>query len=366
MVTAFCALTFFVFVTVTEAAARWLASAILSGEYDLLAALVFVSNDETTMYMSVPTDISPELLAAFKKVESKFKQHRQYARYLCKIMNIVCRCAFLLQPRGGEEFVMVLDLPEHLFNLDHNTTETTAETWRRLRRNFPEVFRLVAMAKRVVNLMVNDNGVQNLRWYARQVRDADGEAWLRSQCDVHQGHSAMGAALDTVKGMFSGITNTSLAMSSANSLEVLRRGIRVLGRIRIKVIKCSVVPPLSPGAKRYRTAVIQSFLKPALHGVSALVRAFILISTLNGDWRQEEVIYHYCVEGCCEGFSFIDIFEQLVVDALVPHLCPTCRRGRWMGTLHPVDWLGILFAIHAIGSLVIPPWCRKLSAIAVH
>ena len=361
LLTAFCALTFFVFLMVTEAAARWLISAILAGDFELLAAFVFVSNDETSMYMSVPTDISPELLAAFKKVESKYKHREQYARYLCRIMNIVCRCSFLLKSRAGEEHIFVLELPEHLFNLDHNTTETTAETWRRLRQNFPTVFRLVGMALRVVYLMVNDNGVQNLRWYAKQLRDETNAGWLRSQCDVHQGHSAMGAALDTVKGIFSGITNTSLAMASSNSLEVLRRGIRILGRVRIKVVKCSVVPPLSPGAQRYRVAIIQSFLRPAIHGVSALVRAFVLIVLLNGDWRQEEVLYHYCVEGCCVGISFNDVFDQLIVDSLVSCLCPTCRRGRWMGTLHPVDWMGILFGIHAIGSLVIPPWCRELN-----
>ena len=61
------------------------------------------------------------------------------------------------------------------------------------------------------------------------------------------------------------------------------------------------------------------------------------------------------------GISFNDVFDQLIVDSLVSCLCPTCRRGRWMGTLHPVDWMGILFGIHAIGSLVIPPWCRELN-----
>ena len=361
LLTSFCALAFFVFVIATEAVARWLISAVLSGEYDLRAAIVFVSNDETAMYMSVPTDVSPELLAAFRQVESKFK-NRKYARYLCKVMNIVCRCCFLLKSSDGEEHCVVLELPECLFNLDHNTTETTTETWKRLQRSFPQTFRLVRMAKRIIHLMINDNGVQNLRWFAKMLGcKNDQEAWLRSQCDVHQAHSAFGHGLDTVKAVFSGITNTSLAMAAANSLETLRKGVRMLGKVRIRVIKCSVVPVLSDRAQKYKTAVVRSFLKPAVHGVSALIRAFVLLCLLNGDWRVEDVIVHYCVAGCCEGVDFVDVFSQLVVDTLLPGLCPTCRRGRWMGTLHPVDWLGVLFGVHSIGCVVIPVWCRELN-----
>ena len=359
---AFCALNFFVFLLACEAFCKGLYSEIQGGVVTALCGFVFVSNDETSMYMNMPSDVSPELLAHFKAVESQYRNER-YTRYLCKIMNIVVKAAFLIKRAGAEEPVtLLLDLPEHLYNMDHNTTETTRECWCRIRRNFPWLFKLLGLFPKNVLLVVNDNGIQNIRWFGAELRDSP-DAWanLRSNCDVHAAHNSFGAALDTQKAIISGITNTSLAMSGSMALNKLRDAIRILGKARIRVTKCEVLPTLSAAAMKFRVTVVQCFLRPAYHGISALIRAFILVGMLQGDWRSGEYIDHFCLPGCCtDDFPFSTKFDTFVTDSLAPCLCPTFRRGRWMGCLGAVDWQGLIFNVHQIGHLVVGPWSREL------
>lgn len=363
MALSYLALTFFLMIMCTEALARWIHSSISAGIFEGVIALVWLSNDETCMYMCMPQDISPELLAGFRKVESKYKG-QAYARYLCKVMNIIAKVVIMLKipgTDGSEPFIYLLELPDHLYNMDHNTGETTRECWKRLRNNFPWVFKLVDSFLRVGILHTNDNGIQNIRWFAAEIRDRLPSALpLRSCCDVHAAHTGFGHALDSAKWVFSGVTNTSLAFSSPNALESFKRGVRLLGKVRIKVTKCARVPSLSRAAQQYKTAVVQSFFRPAIHGNQGLIRSFILLGFLNGDWRDEEWIVHWCIAGCCCDKSFQETFDRIVVDSLLPFVCPTCRRGRWLGALKPVDWQGPIFCIHGIGALVVPPWAREL------
>jgi hypothetical protein len=77
----------------------------------------------------------------------------------------------------------------------------------------------------------------------------------------------------------------------------------------------------------------------------------------------QDIVEHYCPEGCCVGVETVDVFCDVLVDALISGSCPLFARNRWTDSSPALSWAGLLASIHGILQSLVPPWVRVLSNV---
>ena len=330
-------------------------------DVELIAGYTYVSNDEATFMLNLPEDLPPDLKQIFKKVEridGTSGVHGPVAKYVCHVMNSTAMAGFLLKCVDGSFLYYMYPIPTRLMTMDHTNSKTTLESMKRALSS-PALKRLLEICPFLVAAVTNDDCNTN-KFVDKVCRHVAliNEARIRSRCDVHMCHTCTGNVLDCVKLLLSGIIAFGLAMRQPGSLNILRRCLRLYFAVCLRVSTDPAPGPDSPTAK-YMDYVLDLFLHPSL-GKAAGVRRQVIRKLLNGVIMANGIIWHHCVAGCCPGDTTPLVQCQVhLVDALLPHLCPILRKGRWTAIQDPLNYLGLLFAL-GIAQIVLPIWLREL------
>ena len=331
-----------------SAAARLEQRLLQSDDWEPVAAVENVGNDETSFYLDdARKHVRPRSQAARPASEQPEdrQQQRQYDLVVSKLMAVHIAWSFVIKDRkSGRRFQVIFKPPARTLLMDRNTGETTRESIQRVRQLFNQLESLMRLfpCHRGHN---NDRAGQNDRSFSQQAAadtNEDGKSIvnIRVGCDTHDCQNAQTHQYDSVPLLISNCLHTGLLFKQKGALDYFRKGVSCLFRAR-KTIVVGQPPPgrSSPDAK-HRGAILDSFL-PLKSGTHNRRRRAILDSFLNGPWTERR-IYHFCLGQCCEDADTDRIFDDYVLPALLPHNCPSLQRSKWLGCDGAVDWIGLL------------------------
>ena len=94
------------------------------------------------------------------------------------------------------------------------------------------------------------------------------------------------------------------------------------------------------------------------------LRKFVLSYLLNGNWRDEGELQHFCQYGCCPNFTAtLKLLAVYGTWALCPKQPPVFPRSRWTRYDECVDYCGLLQACHGLlGKLIAEVSGKPVSA----
>lgn len=329
--------------------AGWLGSlgALIASGLAPVLAITRISYDETPIWLRASTDGS---CGAHPVV--------------VKVLQTDACCSFLFQNRStGERLIGQIPLPSILQAGDHCTGEFIIHG---IKQTFDiaSLQRLLDMFPRICHLSCADLAAPNNKAEEHLSRTRRAcESRLRTFCAVHRTFSCQTLGYGVSKQLISGMVNFALSMRPCGATEALREAVRLFFRCRLRRYQGALAPQPDSEAALHREAVIQLYLGPD-EGNAGVSRACVLRALLNGDWRREECVEHYCNTCCADEAQTLERLCTLAVDALIPGMCPLFPRSRWTRANNATNYIGLLSNAHGLLHQVVPPWLRSLSSVA--
>ena len=343
-----------------NSAASRLEALVLDGTFIALGATDMSGNDETALDIDGAQQKQHSSCTSSRRRAPK-RQTGNYEHTIGKIMALYKRWSFVVRRKDKDErFQCISMAPHRLLALDRNTGETTFECHRRVNDLYIVFQRLLKRfpSHKVFN---NDRAGQNDRAYRQTVAvEQEGGACLRLACDCHDVQTAQSAQFDAVPLLISNVLHVGLQHKQTGALDCLRKCLRPCFRARVrKVVGLRPPGPASDCSIR-RKAILDVFLLTAQSTPATRKRAVVLERMCNGPWDSRR-IHHFCLPGCCEDVDTMQVFENDVVEALVPSQRPKLERAKWLQASPAISWCGLLANCHCLFEDVMPIVCECLS-----
>lgn len=233
--------------------------------------------------------------------------------------------------------------PVSLQVIDRTTAECTRACLMTAMEDIPGLQECANLFPLKLLVGTHDRYAANFKAMRSMVYDFMGEApykkWVAASftCDIHK--------TDQVRRHSSRILDDDVGYMLASALsqdgpDTVVRLRRMLNEILQSRLKIRHGPPPEGDIKEHRQQVHDLYLpvpsdvhmNPRSRTPGTLVRLrqrFIIMSLLNGDLQEDEVV-HWCTFGCCkdEADTQRKVRDYLVC-ALVPHKAPKYARSRW-------------------------------------
>ena len=174
-----------------------------------------------------------------------------------------------------------------------------------------------------------------------------GESWsgLHFPCNVHVVSRCHSRSFWSLEPTITGLINLALALSTSTSLVAFRHALATTIRHKGLDIKRGHPPP---EVVEYQNFILSVFLDA---GTRLEERRFLLLKYANGDWRRTDKVEVFIPAG--PEFD-ADAVEETVIQALLTALTHTIfkvyPRHRWLGGDIAANQVGLLVAVHGIGS----------------
>ena len=183
------------------------------------------------------------------------------------------------------------------------------------------------------------------------------QAWLKKAshkhsnlhhvCAAHKCHAIADKVWEQDLPTLSGIVAALLTVQKSQPLSRLREALLSLVQTRAQVL--TTFQPLTEAAKRYRSNILNLYAPTGQHTRKRSI-ALAMAAVFNHDWRSRGVVVHACPgPHCCsdrqEGVEKMLYMMKVFLRSLRPgKLC----KGNWLAWMRPLQFLGLLGAIHNI------------------
>ena len=201
---------------------------------------------------------------------------------------------------------------------------------------------------RRVHLAECDEAGSNIRGLRMLRHDDPSWSTLTWFCSCRKGHAVAEKVWALAPDLLSSVIHALLAVLNAQHLQRLRVAVETI--LRRKYVRRRGLPPSSSSALAFRKATLDTYLPGKLRQGRARAVLLALTNHLNGDWRDDTEIQHYCVsEACCaspeQSLQKASFMLSQALRAVKPvSLC----RANWLEWAKPFQFLGYFSHVHRI------------------
>ena len=220
-----------------------------------------------------------------------------------------------------------------------------ASTWA---ESFPVKMRVTTTDQAQAN-MAAEKGVLHDR----------GHSWgsLHLPCNMHMVAMAFSKTFSLCEEQISGMVNLALCLSVGGNMVKFREALAEVVGARLVVLKG--VPP--PEVETHRRCILELFGQT---GRNIAVRNYLLRTLPNGDWRKQDVVEVYVPATMDYDF---DQLKHKVTQSLILGLTGTLfrlyPRHRWVGADATTDQVGMLQAVHGLGTAAFQVFLGKVTSV---
>ena len=169
---------------------------------------------------------------------------------------------------------------------------------------------------------------------------------LHCVCTAHKAHAAAERTWALLPDIMSGLIHLSKAMAD---LAVMQAAKNMLVQEVAKLQVWFAEPVLQSEAVSFREHV-QTMFMPSRQEPRRRARMEMVCAFLNGDWRMQNTLVHFCVPGkCCENRAESVLKLQRLLPKALFSLRPTMIcKGNWLAWSHQWNFFGWAACLHGV------------------
>ena len=185
------------------------------------------------------------------------------------------------------------------------------------------------------------------------VGEKKGDKWGRAViiCSGHKAHSAATKTWAIPPGptLLSGIIHFALSLDSPQALKRLRTAL--VAEMKYRTLRIWDTPHSPPEARKFRLQMLDLFAPaPRLHPRRRALLEECAASVLNGEWRQHDVLEHYCSgQGCCRDAEHTKQKIHYMLSRMLVVLPPCLfKKNNWLEWTKGLRAPGFLQGLHGL------------------
>eukprot|EP00971_Amphidinium_carterae_P286096 5680770-Amphidinium_carterae.1 len=314
-------------------------------------ALEQVSYDESSMLCNVKDtpQLVLELLAndpvlanaeELSAIVNALQGQSRHDAVVAKILQTRAAYGFLIKTLQNENIIVVGEHLSHLQMMGRANSETLVESMLKAIIVHPLInqFQVKCRATTTDKAKYNKKGE-----FLLQERRGDGWSHFNLHCTVHCIATCLSKTMSLVSDHVQGLLRVGLSLKVGTYMSLLRKAIQLVVAARLQLC----VGQLTADAKAYKEHVLQVYHQT---GTNKDHRIIVLLTVLNGDWRNESCIEYYTntTSSLSQKQAACSAVSAALIQAYASCKPPIYPRHRWTGADAAIDWVASFQSCHGL------------------